>query len=367
MIPLFKVSMNPTVGTHVDAVLQSGYIAQGQKVEEFEAALEEWFGRRPITVNSGTSALTLALRLAGVGPGDKVITTPMTCAATNLPILSLGAEPVWADIDPRTGLIDPVSIASRMDDYGRAVKAVMAVDWGGQPADYDHIRSSIFHNFDIPVIEDAAHAFGATYKGHPIGSVADYTCFSFQAIKHLTTGDGGALTTGLADDHRARNLRWFGIDRDASTREFRGEVDIDEYGYKFHMNDIAATIGLANLESVSGLLMRHRNHALMYDAWLDQRFVRTAPTYEHDGSWWIYTMLLPNRQLRDEFKTWMNENGVQVSQVHWRNDTLSVFKPFHRDDLPGVDDFSDRMICLPAHWQTNTTEVIDVANRFWHR
>jgi perosamine synthetase len=366
VIPLFSVSMDPAVGGFVNETLLSGFVAQGPKVEQFETALEPYMGRRPITVNSGTSALTLALRLAGVRRKDKVITTPMTCSATNLAILAAGGEPVWADIDPRTGLIDPQSVADRIDDYGHEVKAIMAVDWGGQPADYGRIFSAAV-NLDVPIIEDAAHAFGAEYMGHRIGSVADYTCFSFQAIKHLTTGDGGALTTNRKDEKRARTLRWFGIDREASTTGFRGEVDIEEWGYKFHMNDIAATIGLANLVLVDGVLMRHRSHALTYDAFLDERFARTAPTYDHVGSWWIYTVLLPTRQLRDEFVVWMNEQGVQVSQVHWRNDTLSVFKPYHRDDLPGVDSFSDRMICLPAHQRINTTDVIDAANRFWKR
>jgi perosamine synthetase len=365
VIPLFKVSMSDTAELHVGRTLDSGFVAQGKRVEEFEEALIPWMGRKPITVNSGTSALTLALRLAGVR-GGKVVSTPMTCSATNLAILASGAEPVWADIDPRTGLIDPQSVTDRLGDYGLRIKAIMAVDWGGQPADYSELREAIFPN-NIPIIEDAAHAFGSSYKNTRTGSVADYTCFSFQAIKHLTTGDGGALTTRMGDEKRARTLRWFGIDREAETKEFRGEVDIEEWGYKFHMNDIAATIGLANLTIMDGIMAKHRAHADIYDEHLDSRFVRTKPTYNHNGSWWIYTILLPNQQLRDEFRVWMGEQGVQVSQVHWRNDTLSVFKPYHWDNLPGVEDFSSRMICLPVHYETNVIEVIDAANRFWHR
>lgn len=368
MIPLFRVAMGSDAGVHVESTLQSGFVAQGKKVEEFEEALIPWFGRKPITVNSGTSALTLALRLANV-KGGRVITTPMTCSATNLAILAAGAEPVWADVDPRTGLIDPESVARRMDDYygyGASIKAVMAVDWGGQPADYDSLRGAAIA-MDVPIIEDAAHAFGSEYKGVPTGSVADYTCFSFQAIKHLTTGDGGALTTLMGDERRAKTLRWFGIDREAETKEFRGEIDVEEWGYKFHMNDIAATIGLANLSIVNGILARHMAHAMAYDANLDERFIRTAPSYDHIGSWWIYTILLPDRDTRDAFKEWMASRGVQVSQVHWRNDTLSVFRPYQRDDLPGVDEFSDRMICLPAHYQANANEIVKAANGFWTR
>lgn len=346
----------------ITRTFRSGQLAQGPRVDEFEKLLEVWFNRRVVTVNSGTSALTLALRLALVA-GHKVVTTPMTCSATNLAVLAAGATPVWADIDPRTGLIAPASV----DEVIRSnddVKAIMAVDWGGQPCDYDNLLA-IGERMKIPVIEDAAHAFGAGYKGRPIGDVADFTCFSFQAIKHLTCGDGGALTVPSFLNKKARNLRWFGIDRDAPTTEFRGEVDITEWGYKFHMNDIAATIGLTNLPYMADLLSNHRYRARYYDGLLDERFTRTAPTYDHLGSYWLYTVLLPSREERDAFKVYMNSNKVQASQVHWRNDTLSVFKPYKLEQLPGVEEFSSRMVCLPIHWDADQERVVEVANDFW--
>jgi len=360
-IPLFRVTMDPSAGQQVARVLESGFIGQGPKVDEFEKALEPWTGTVPVTTNSATSALTLSLKLAGVGLGAHVITTPLTCSATNIPILQLGAEPLWADIDPRTGLIDPDSVKHLMSHHRRTVKAIMAVDWGGTPCDYDALHQV---SDGVPVIEDAAHSFGAWYKERQVGTLAEYTCFSFQAIKHLTTGDGGALTLPEDQRKRARDLRWFGIDRDDPTVQFRGQTNITEPGWKFHMNDIAATIGLANLPLMDGILRRHRATAILYNDQLDDRFTRTFPSYDHLSSWWMYTVLLPSQEERDAFGIWMGDHGITVSQVHWRNDALSIFQPFRRE-LPGVDEFSARMICLPAHWQTQAWRVVAAANEFF--
>lgn len=362
-MPLFRVFMAPGVEDAVAKTLRSGYVTEGPRVKEFETALEGFLGTKALSVNSGTSALTLALRLANVGPGDEVITTPMTCQATNTPILNAGAIPVWADIDPRTGLIDPQSIKSRIT---RKTKAVMVVDWGGAPCDYSAIYDAIRSRPDIRVIEDAAHAFGTTYMNTMIGRLADFTCFSFQAIKHVTAVDGGALTAlDERDLERGRLLRWFGIDREAKVKEFRGEVDVKEAGYKFHMNDLNATIGLENLKFAEQILDIHRRNALALDEHLnDKVYTNTNPTYMHNSAHWLYTTLLPDADVREEFKAHMAKKGVQVSQVHWRNDRLTAFKRFKRDDLPGVDEFSSRMICVPIHYDADPKRVIKAMNSF---
>lgn len=359
-IPLFKVFMGPGVPGAVTEVLESGYVTEGPKVKEFELALESFLGVRAITLNSATSALTLALRLAGVGPGDEVITTPMTCQATNVPILTVGAIPVWADIDPRTGLIDPESISSKLSPR---TKAVMAVDWGGAPCDYDAIYN--FLPLNVKLIEDAAHAFGSIYKTRPVGDLADFTCFSFQAIKHLTSVDGGALTAMHDEDlTRGRLLRWFGIDREADVREFRGEVDVEEAGYKFHMNDLNATIGLENLKHTPQILSLHRGHADVLDHGLNRDiYTLTDPSYQHSSAHWLYTVLLADSETREKFKAHMATKNIQVSQVHWRNDKLTAFKQFSAP-LPGVDEFSSRMICVPIHYGADPQRVLKTMNEF---
>jgi dTDP-4-amino-4,6-dideoxygalactose transaminase len=277
--------------------------------------------------------------------------------------MAMGARPVWADVNPRTGLIDADSILSRLTSK---TKAIMTVDWGGAPCDFDRIFEVYDYNRDIRIIEDAAHAFGSIYKDRPVGDWSDFTCFSFQAIKHLTTVDGGALTTfDIGDLQQGRLLRWYGIDREANTKEFRGEVDVVDWGYKFHMNDVNATIGLANLPYMPEIIMRHREHARVLDEGLNREiYTSTDPDYKHVSAHWLYTTLLPNSDTRELFKQHMTKKGVQVSQVHWRNDRLTTFKPFERHDLPGVDEFSSRMICVPIHWDSDPYRVLSAMNEF---
>ena len=316
MIPLFKPFISSDVDAAIVKTLHSGFIGEGAKVKEFEEALIPWVGRLGLAVNSCTSAITLALRCAGVGLGDEVITTPMTCVATNTPILNLGAIPVWSDVDPKTGNVTKETVVRALR-ASRNPKAILIVHWGGEPCDLDGINA-LDRMYGVPVIEDAAHAFGSSYKGNPIGSHSDFVCFSFQAIKQLTTGDGGLLTCKNPKDYeRAKLLRWYGIDRNDPRRFL---ADISEAGYKFHMNDIAATIGLANLKHMPEILKKQPR--------------------------WLRTLLVDDR---DVFEKKMEAAGIQVSQVHGRNDKYTMFKDFQRE-LPGVDEFSKKRINVPCGW-----------------
>lgn len=220
-IPLFKPYMSSKVKEPLLDTLYSGYLTQGPRVEEFEFKLKDWLEVRYLnTTNSGTSALQLALYLAGVRHGSKVISTPMTCTASNTAIRAVGGDIVWADIDPRTGNIDPNYVETILKKR-KDIKTIMIVHWGGYPCEIGAFN--YFENkFGVKVIEDAAHAFGSTYCGKKIGSFSSYICFSFQAIKHLTTGDGGALVCREEADHkRGKLLRWFGIDRESPRKDFR--------------------------------------------------------------------------------------------------------------------------------------------------
>jgi perosamine synthetase len=349
-IPLFKVFMSPKVISPLSAVLKSGYIGQGNVVEKFEKQLSN-FIKNPfiLTLNSGTSALQLALRLADVGSGDEVISTPMTCTATNWPILASGAKIVWADVNPKNGNIDPNSIKKLISTK---TKAILVVDWGGYPCDIKKIKKIAGK---IPIIEDAAHAFGSKYKKMMVGQMADFTCFSFQAIKHLTAGDGGALAVKSKKNYeRGKLLRWYGIDRESRSQENRIEVDVKEWGYKFHMNDINATIGSENLKYISKILKKHRDNASYYRRYL--RDLKNIELLEEDtdflSSYWIFTILVKNR---NDFLKYMNGKGIMVSQVHRRNDTHPTVSQFKRN-LPGVDKFTERMICIPVGWWLTTKE-----------
>lgn len=353
MIPLFKVYMAPEVEKAAVETLYSGMITQGPKVEAFEHELKRYLDvRHLLTVNSGTSALQLACVLAGVRPGTSVISTPMTCSATNTAIRAVGGDIVWADIDPATGNIDPgsVEIALRAS---RGVVAIMAVDWSGYPCDWTELRR-LADQYHVALIEDAAHGFGAEYRGAKLGVYADFTCYSFQAIKHLTTVDGGALICRNEADHkRGKLLRWFGIDREGPRKDFRCEEDITEPGFKMHMNDVTASIGLAQLPHMPDIVGGHQFNGRYYDEAFSSLVGRTSQGIsiperaEHvKSAYWIYTLHAKNRA---DFMEYMKEHGVTTSQVHARNDTHSMFKQYQRN-LPGVDAFSRTQVSIPCGW-----------------
>jgi dTDP-4-amino-4,6-dideoxygalactose transaminase len=351
MIPLFKVFMANDAAQRVGETLASGYIGEGPRVSEFEEAFGRLVGGAPLALNSGTSALELALYLCGVGLGTDVVTTPMTCTATNGAILRLGGTPVWADIDPLTGLIDPVDVRQKIT--GRT-KAIMAVDWGGRSCDYDVLRDTAG---GIPVIQDAAHTLLVDQKNR-----GDYVCWSFQAIKHLTTGDGGALLVPERQRDRARLMRWYGLDR-TSSADFRCAQNIVEAGWKIHMNDVAASIGLANLPHVGWIVGKHRANAAWYEKALmgiAQHNVY-APEPDSASSWWLYTLLVPDR---DEFIKRLAEQGVAASPVHRRNDEHEAFY-FPNGKLPGVDYFASREVAIPVGWWLSDQDREKVASAVW--
>jgi dTDP-4-amino-4,6-dideoxygalactose transaminase len=357
-IPLFKVFMPESVMKPLCEVLRSGYIGEGPRVEQFERELAPWFeNENVLTVNNGTAAIQLALRLAGVGFGDEVISTAMTCSATNEPILAMGARIVWADIEPWTGNIDYRDVARKIT---ARTKAIVCVHWGGYPCDLGELNAVAKDN-GVKLIEDACHAFGASYHGRAVGSHSDFACFSFQAIKHMTTVDGGVLTCRTKEDcERGRLLRWYGIDRKCKRKDLRCEADIAEYGYKFHMNDVAATIGLEQLKYVGDTLSRHRRNAAVFDeAYKDLTAVRPL-RYASDrlSSYWLYTVRVKDR---DRFMEHMKRAGVTVSQVHVRNDLYTMFEDF-RTPLPGVDEYTAEQVSIPVGWWLSEEDLERIVN-----
>lgn len=367
MIPLFKVFMSDAVGERVLDTLYSGMVTQGPRVEEFEYQLKRWLDApRILSLNSGTSALQLAVKLAGGRPDRYVISTPMTCSATNTAIRATGAEIIWADIDPRSGNINPASVENILmerDLFGDVV-AIMGVDWSGNPCNWAELRR-IADRYGVKLIDDAAHAFGAKYQGQYLGHVADFTCYSFQAIKHLTTVDGGALICRSEDDHkRGKLLRWFGIDRDQPRKDFRCEADVMEPGFKYHMNDVNATIGIHQLPEMEFVVGAHKENARVFDqAFGHYRFethgfepITTNPDGETAA--WIYTVRVRNRAA---FMDYMQRFGIGCSQVHARNDTHTMFSTY-RKPLPGVDEFAARQCSIPCGWWLTPSQRQQIIN-----
>lgn len=213
MIPLVKPYMAPRdeLMPAIEDILYSGYIAEGEAAWKFEDELRTFLGNPDVlAVQSGTAALHLALILLNIKPGDEVISTPMTSEPTNTTIAITGAKVVWADVDPNTGLLDPQSVKEKITER---TKAIMLVHYAGMVCNMNEFNK-LSKEFGIPIIEDAAHALGAKYQGKVVGSNSRFTCFSFQAIKHMTTVDGGAIAFKNPEDVTpARRLRWFGLER----------------------------------------------------------------------------------------------------------------------------------------------------------
>lgn len=343
-IPLFRVLMPPedVLMPRLRDVLYSGQISEGPPVRAFEAGFAELVGATHVSAcSSGTAALHLALEVAGVGSGDEVISTAMTAEPTNMAIRHTGADVRWADVDPRSGNLTAESIAAAATER---TKAIMVVHYGGIPASLEAI-TRVAAERGVPVVEDAAHALGARYGGRPIGSHSRFVMFSLQAIKHMTTVDGGMLACRSEEDfHAARVVRWFGIDREAP----RTEVDVARVGFKYHMNNVTATMGQVALAHVGPALERHIvNGRFFDDAFAGVDGVQRCRWDEQaEPSYWFYTLLA---ERRDDLIAHLAARGIGASTVHRRNDLHSVFAS-SRVELPGLDEFSARMLHLPCGW-----------------
>ena len=346
-IVLFKVAMSESISSPLLEVIHSGWIGQGGKVTEFEKALSEKFhNKNCLTLSAGTHGLSLGLKMLGVGPGDEVITTPLTCTASNMPILSRRANIVWADIKEDIN-IQPESIKSLITNK---TKAILFVHWGGYPADLEEIYNIAVNN-GISVIEDAAHCFGTVYKDSIIGDCqySNFCMISFQAIKHLTCMDGGVLFTRNGGFYkRGKLLRWYGIDRENPRTDFRCEENIKEFGDKWHMNDVCATIGLANMKLAESNVELSRDNARYYDEELsDVNGIELTQVSPHKlSSYWLYTFLV---EKRSDFCTMMATRGISVSRVHERNDKHTCFGEFRRE-LPMLEYVVQRYISIPVGW-----------------
>lgn len=361
MIPLFKPFISNECYSSLENILQEGDLTEGGYSDRFENEFSKYIGNKNVALtNSGTSALHLAGILAGVKPGDEVITTAMTCMATNEPFFNMGAKLVFADVDITTGNICPQSIRSKVTNK---TKAIVVVHWAGQPVDLEAIHC-IAKQFNLIVIEDAAHALGSEYNGVKIGNHSDFVCFSFQAIKHLTCGDGGALACKLEKDViRARKIRWFGLDRKFNGNS-RWDQDIPESGYKYHMNNINASIGLNNLRHIDLIINRHIRHRELYDLKIiNSKVVKMRKPSNTISSSWIYSLLVDDRS---DFISYLNKRGISCDRVHVRNDQYSVFGGLDKS-LSSLNKFDLNLVNIPVGWWLAKKElesIIEAVNKY---
>lgn len=344
LLPLVKVAMPPAAELMpaLERVLYSGHVAEGEAVYQFEASFSAQFKiPHVLAFSSGTGALHAALLLAGAAPDTEVITTAMTAEPTNVAILHTGATPVFADVDPVSGNLSPAAVEAAIT---AKTKAILVVHYAGFPAELGELRS-IADRHGVSLIEDCAHSLGAGFDGQAIGTIGDFSIFSFQAIKHMTTVDGGMLAMrnpALMDV--AKEIRWFGLRKGVP----RTEVDVKRIGYKYNMNNVTATIGLAQLRHIGGVIERHIANGQYFDQHLPSipgievtRFpIRATPSY------WLYTVLSDDS---DAVEKSMAGIGVACSKLHRPNHLHTLFKSM-APEMPGLDSFYRRMVHIPCGW-----------------
>jgi len=345
-LPFTRPSIDEATIAGVAEVLRSGWITTGPQAKAFEARLSEYFGGRPVrALASGTGALELALALAGVGPGDEVITTPLSWVATANVVLRTGARPVFVDIDPATRNIDPARIEAALAPRS---KALIPVDMAGLPFDRDAVYD-IARRRGLRVIEDAAQSMGARWKGRRIGSFGDLVCVSFHANKNMTTAEGGCLVLNdAAEAGRCERLRLQGV-----VRLPGGEIEVDEAGAKMNLTDVAARIGLGQLERLEAFNERRKSLARRYFESFDRTLGCELPPADFEQSnWHMFQVLLPLERMtidRARFMALMHERGIGTG-VHYP--AMHLFRLYRAQgwkpgEFPHAERVGARTVTLP--------------------
>ena len=353
-------------------VMQSGWLTTGPKVKEFEAAVAAYTGaQHAIAVNSGTAALHLSLLAAGIEPGREVVTTPYTFCATVNAIIHAGGTPVLADIDLATLNLDPAAADAAVTPR---TAAILPVHFAGRPAPLARL-GGIAARHGLTIVDDAAHAFGAAAGSRRIGAAADLTAFSFHAVKNITTGEGGMVTTDRADwAERIRTLALHGMSRDAWARYAgRGaaQYEVVAAGFKYNMMDLQAAIGLQQLARVDAMQAHRRRLWQRYDAGLAELpLTRPAPVSRHDvgepvptHAHHLYTVLVDHALCgwtRDDLAAALRERGIATS-VHFKAVHLHRYYAerfgYRRGMFPNAEFVSDRTLSLPLSAGTDEADV----------
>jgi dTDP-4-amino-4,6-dideoxygalactose transaminase len=352
-LPFTRPSIDEETIASVVEVLRSGWITSGPKVQAFEAALSDYCGGRTVRAfNSGTATLEVALRLAGVGPDDSVITTPLTWVATANVILEVGAMPVLVDVDPATRNIDLDRIEAAILP---STKAIIPVDLAGLPVDRDRLYA-IAGKHNLRVIEDAAQSLGASWRGKPIGATGDFVSFSFHANKNLTTSEGGALVLPAdIDSGLCERLRLQGVQRFPD-----GGMDVDVLGGKFNMTDIAATIGLGQMKQLAGFTARRRELARRYFAAIDPALGLGMPLADFENSnWHMFQVLLPAGADRGRVIAAMKDRGIGVGVHYPPLHLFSLYRKlgFKEGDFPVAERIGATTLTLPLFPSMQDSDV----------
>ncbi len=356
-LPFSRPTIDETTIAAVGEVLRSGWLTSGPKVAEFEKKLSDYFGGRIVrTFNSGTCTMEIALRIAGIGAGDEVITTPISWVATANVILEVGATPVFADIDPVTRNIDLDKVEAAITSRTRAI---IPVYLAGRPLDMDRLYL-IAKKYNLRVIEDAAQAIGSNWQGKPIGSFGDFVSFSFQANKNITTSEGGCLVLNnqqeaiLAEKYRLQGVSRSGWDG----------IDVDVLGGKYNMTDIAAAIGLGQLARLDDITAHRRALAQHYFATLGDNFETDTgaqlPVADFtDTNWHLFQIVLPERMTRPEFMEKMKAYNIGVGFHYAPIHLFKLYREmgFYEGMFPIAERVGRQIVSLPMFYALTLADV----------
>ena len=356
-LPFAKPVIDEDTIAAVAAVLRSGWITSGPKVQAFETALSAYFGGRPVrTFNSGTATMEIALRVAGIGAGDAVITSPISWVATANVILEVGATPVFADVDPVTRNIDLGKLEAAITPRTRAI---MPVYLAGLPVDMDRLYD-IARRHNLRVVEDAAQAMGSSWQDRRIGAFGDLVSFSFQANKNITSGEGGCLVLNTPEEARlAEKYRLQGV-----TRSGHDGLEVDVLGGKFNMTDIAAAIGLGQFAHLEEITARRRALARRYFAVFGERFEAESgaqlPLANFaDSNWHMFQLVLPERITRADFMERMAQQQIGIGYHYPAIHLLALYRAlgFSEGMFPVAERVGRRIVSLPLFATMQESDV----------
>ncbi len=368
MIPYGKQSIDDSDIEAVVEVLRSDWLTTGPKVKEFERAMADFTGtRHAVAVSNGTAALHSAMFALDIGPGDEVIVPAITFAATANCVVYQGGTPVFADVHPDTLLINPADVEKKITTHTRAV---IAVDYAGQPCEYDRLKK-IAQNHGLMLIADACHALGAQYKDRPVGSLADITVFSFHPVKIITSGEGGMLTLDANDmNDRLQRFRNHGINSDFRTRETLGtwQYEMVELGYNYRMTDLQSALGLNQLKKLFQFLKRRHQIASRYDKTFarDNRIDPLVVKEDVFHAYHLYVVRVDFESAgisRSDVFQQLRQKGIGVN-VHY----LPVYlHPYYRNKFgtrtglcPIAESITRQILSLPIHPEMSEADVESV-------
>lgn len=348
----------------VKEAFEYGYFGLAYKTNEFEKEMAGYLDtdRYVVTTSTGTNALHLALDTIGISEGDEVIMPSFTFVATAQAVVMCGGKPVFCEVDPVTFLIDIEDVKKRITDK---TKAIIPVHYAGRPCDMDALMK-IREETGIRIVEDAAHAFGTYYKGKKIGSFGDIACFSFDSIKVMTCGEGGAIVTDDPEfDDLSRKKRLLGIDRKTmhvkDWKKRSWDYDVPTIGYRYHMSNINAAIGLAQIKKIDRFIRRRRELCHLYDRELkDVAGVAVMPDEYDTITPFMYVVRVLNGK-RNALKEYLTEHDIEsgISYIPCHHFTL-----FKGDNyLPVTDGIYEEILCLPMHFELSDDDVREVSGR----